>query len=202
MSKGDYPYPDDEFDRAAGHDVPRGVHREPRSGWSRWWPFVVVVVLAPLLAYGAVTLVTHQHGSSSGNQAAVGGGDTAGDGAAPTDTGTAPAPGATSPANVPTQTQVSGGPQLSTPVVILNAAKIQGLAGRASTKLQAAGFKSVATGNSTSAPPSTSTVFYAKPELQATAAKVGETLKISTVTLDPTKSGQGVTVVLTADPGL
>ena len=202
MSKAHYPYPDDEFDIAAGHDVPRGVHREPRSGWSRWWPFVAVLVIGPLLAYGAVTLVTHQRGGSGGNQAVVdGGGDTA-DGTSPTGTETAPAADATSPANVPTQTPAASGPQLSTPVVILNAAKIQGLAAKAATKLQAAGFKGVTTGNSTTAAPSTSTVYYTKAELQATAAKVGETLKIPTVKLDPTKGGQGVTVVLTADPGL
>jgi hypothetical protein len=202
VSKADYPYPDDEFDAAAGHDVPRGVHREPRSGWSRWWPFVVVIVVAPLLAYGAVTLVTHQNGSSSGNQAAVDDGTGANDGSSPTETATAPAVApTTSPTNVPTQTQTAAA-QLGTPVVILNAAKIQGLAGRAATKLQGAGFTAVTTGNSTGTAPSASTVYYTKADLQATAAKAAQALKITTVTLDPTKGGKGITVVLTTDTGL
>jgi hypothetical protein len=205
VSKADYGYPDDEFDVSSGHDVPRGVHREPRSGWSRWWPFVAVIVLAPLLAYGAVALVTHDRGSSGGGQAAVDDGTDSGDGS--TGAATTPAPGststsgATSPTNVPTTPASSGSVQSATPVSILNAAKIQGLAARAQTTLKGAGFSAVTTGNSTGTAPKSSTVYYAKPELQATAEKVAQALKVSTVTLDPAKAGQGVTVVLASDPG-
>jgi hypothetical protein len=202
VSKADYGYPDDEFDAAAGHDVPRGVHREPRSGWSRWWPFVVVIILAPVLAYGAVALVTHERGGSGGGQAAVDDGSDSGDGTTPTGTATTPAPDTTSPTSVPTQTPTSTGSfQPATPVSILNAAKIQGLAARAQTKLKGAGFTAVTTGNATGTAPKTSTVYYAKPELEATARKAADALKVSTVTLDPAKAGTGATVVLVSDPG-
>ncbi|VTR78408.1 hypothetical protein [Cellulomonas hominis] len=49
MSKGSDRYPEDEFDAAPAEDAPIGVHRAPRSWWSRWWPFVAVVVLVPAL---------------------------------------------------------------------------------------------------------------------------------------------------------
>lgn len=201
MSRADYPYPDDEFDAAAGGDVPRGVHREPRTGWSRWWPFVLVIVLAPLLAFALVTLYTHQGG----------GGDTSDDGGqsvedTPTGTTTSTAkasePGTTKTESAPPQaTTPAASVNLDAPVSILNGAKIQGLAGRQATKLKDAGFTKVTTGNSTGTLPASSTVYYATEDLQATAQKVADTLGIDAVEQDAGKAGASVTVVLTSDPG-
>ena len=198
MSRADYPYPDDEFDAAGGADVPRGVHREPRTGWSRWWPFVLVIVLAPLLAFGLVTLYTHQGG----------GGGTADDttqtedetpAATTPQTGkpTTPAPtkAATAPATTPAATV-----DLDAPVVVLNGAKIQGLAGRQATKLTGAGFTKVTTDNTRGALPDASTVYYATPELQPTAQKVADTLGLDQVVQDAGQAGTSITVVLTKDP--
>lgn len=205
MSKADYPYPDDEFDRAADADpdVPRGVHRAPRSTWSRWWPFLAVVVLAPLLAFGAVTVWGMVNDSSMND--AKDSGVTApednetsdpGDGTeAPADgtgTGTEEPP-ATAEPPAPT-------PVLTTPVQVLNGAGIKGLAGDQAKKLTDAGFTTVDTGNVTGTKPAQNTVYYASEDLKDTATAVGQTLGVTTVTLSPTDAGDGISVVLVSNP--
>ncbi|MCR6493415.1 hypothetical protein [Cellulomonas sp. P24] len=52
MSKARYPYPADEFDAVDAHAGPRGVHRRARSVWTRVWPFLLVIVLFPAIAWG------------------------------------------------------------------------------------------------------------------------------------------------------
>jgi len=200
VSRADYPYPEDEFDAAAGGDVPRGVHREPRTGWSRWWPFVLVIVLAPLLAFGLVTLYTHQGG----------GGDTSDDSGQSVEdtpsTAASDSPKSSTPAappateSTPATTTPAAKVNLDAPVAILNGAKIQGLAGRQATKLKDAGFTKVTTGNTTGTLPSASTVYYATDDLKATAQKAADTLGIGQVEQDASKAGTSITVVLTSDP--
>ena len=56
-------YPEDEFDRIEELGLPAGVHRSPRSAWSKVAPFVVVVVLCAALAVAAVYLVARTPGS-------------------------------------------------------------------------------------------------------------------------------------------
>ncbi|WP_448631283.1 hypothetical protein [Cellulomonas soli] len=56
MSKADYPYPPDEFDAPRSPDAPRDPYLAPRSWWSRWWPFVAVLVIVPVLAFVLVNL--------------------------------------------------------------------------------------------------------------------------------------------------
>jgi len=205
VSKADYPYPDDEFDRAADADpdVPRGVHRAPRSAWSRWWPFVAVVVLAPLLAFGAVTvwgMINDSSMNDAGDSGVTAPEDTsssdAGDGTeAPadgTETGTEEPPADTEP---PAPT-----PVLTTPVAVLNGASIQGLAGTQVDKLTAAGFTDVEAGNVSGTRPADNTVFYASEDLKDTATVVGQTLGITTVTMSAADAGNGITVVLVSDP--
>ncbi|MGY4643814.1 LytR C-terminal domain-containing protein [Cellulomonas sp. URHB0016] len=205
MSKADYPYPDDEFDRAADADpdIPRGVHRAPRSAWSRWWPFVVVVVLAPLLAFGAVTVWGLVNDSSmTGTDDS---GATVPDDAATSDPGDgaqAPAEGAeTGTPEPPAQTEPpTPTPVLTTPVTVLNGASIKNLAGTQADKLTAVGFTAVDTGNTTGARPGENTVFYKSEDLKDTATMVGQTLGITTVTMSAAQAGDGITVVLVSNP--
>ncbi|MFC8924222.1 LytR C-terminal domain-containing protein [Cellulosimicrobium sp. NPDC057127] len=58
MTKSRYPYAPDEFDAPAPQGAPVGVHRTPRSGWSKTWPFLLVAVVFAGLAYGGVTLLS------------------------------------------------------------------------------------------------------------------------------------------------
>lgn len=59
MTSTRYPYEPDEFDAPAPAGAPVGVHRAPRSAWSRTWPFLMVVVLAGALGVGAVAYVSN-----------------------------------------------------------------------------------------------------------------------------------------------
>jgi len=58
VSKSHYPYPPDEFDVRGPEGTPVGVHREPRSGWSSVWPFLLVVVVCGGLAVGIVSFLS------------------------------------------------------------------------------------------------------------------------------------------------
>lgn len=200
MSKADYPYPDDEFD-AVTPDGPRGVHRAPRSAWSRWWPFLVVLLVVPVLAYGAVAYL-----SRTGDLPVVGGGDQPAaeqeqpaaeepGGEEPAAEGEAPAAETTPPPEAP-----PAAPVLTTPVEVLNGARVSGLAGRVADDLRAAGFTDVTPDNATEDLPDVSTVFVASEDLRATADLVGSTVGVTTVEVDPDRAGVGIVLLLVTDP--
>ena len=58
VSKSQYSYPPDEFDVRGPEGSPVGVHREPRSGWSSVWPFLLVAVVCGGIAVGAVSFLS------------------------------------------------------------------------------------------------------------------------------------------------
>ncbi|MFD6177396.1 MULTISPECIES: LytR C-terminal domain-containing protein [unclassified Isoptericola] len=58
MSKSHYSYPPDEFDVRGPEGTPVGVHREPRSGWSSVWPFLLVAVIFAGIAVGVVSFLS------------------------------------------------------------------------------------------------------------------------------------------------
>jgi cytoskeletal protein RodZ len=199
VSKADYPYPPDEFDAPPGPDAPRGVHRAPRSWWSRWWPFLVVLVVVPALAWAAVTWYLRDDSSTptsptTGVEETVPADETA------TDEATEPADGQTTAEAPPTTEAPAPAVNLAAPVAVLNGAKISGLAAREAEKLEAAGFTAVTPDNFTGTSPAASTVFYASADLQPTAQLVGTTLGIATVVESAVDAGAGITVVLRSDP--
>lgn len=69
MTKSRYPYAPDEFDAPAPQGAPVGVHRTPRSGWSKTWPFLLVAVVFAGLAYGGVALLSDNGASENPPQA-------------------------------------------------------------------------------------------------------------------------------------
>ncbi|GEK23329.1 LytR C-terminal domain-containing protein [Cellulomonas xylanilytica] len=196
MSKAEYPYPEDEFDVPSNPDVPRGVHRAPRSAWSRWWKYLVVLALLPVLAFTLVNLAAREgtlptlpgtSDSPAAQEDVPSDTPTEGEGEAPTEPET---PADEEPA-APT-------PVLSTPVEVLNAAGVGGLAATQAEKLTAAGFSAVTTGN---AEPTAddSTVYYTSEDLRPTADLVAQTLGLTEVVQqdDPTP---GISVLLVSDP--
>lgn len=209
MSKGSYPYPEDEFDAAEDLDGPRGVHRAPRSRWRALLPFAVVLVVfaglgAGVLLYLANSDVTLPAGLGSGATA----GDDAGDGAteegggdaaageggettAPADGEAAEQPPATEPA--------APAPDLAAAVTVFNAAKVAGLAGETAEKLTSAGFTNVDTGNHTGAGVDGTTVFYAVEAQRVTAEAVAQALGITQVLPSATQASAGIAVVLESD---
>lgn len=198
MSKAAYPYPADEFDAAPDAAAPRGVHRAPRSAWSRWWPFLVVILVVPVLAWGAVTWMSSHGGLPNlavpaASEAPSGSASAApSDGATPSTAASTPAastPAASTPAT-------SGGTvDKSVAVKVMNASGVAGAAAKAATKLTNAGFTSVTTGNSTTSVKQ-STVYYATAAQQPAAALAASTLGITTVAQSPAQAGSGITVVL------
>jgi hypothetical protein len=58
VTKSQYPYPPDEFDVRGPEGAPVGVHREPRSGWSSAWPFLLVAVVFAGLGVGIVAYLS------------------------------------------------------------------------------------------------------------------------------------------------
>lgn len=202
MSRPAYPYPEDEFDAPADPDAPRGVHREPRSAWSRWWPAPVILLVVPAIAWGLVTFAARD-----GRIDDLVGGD--GAGSAPAEAGvtdpaitdpaaTDPAatdPAAAQPAPEPTSEEPAVvAPVLGTPVEVLNAAGISGLAGGAADALEAAGFTAVSTGNADS-DLEESTVLYSSEDLTSTAQLVASTLGLTALT-QSADAGAGIQVIL------
>ena len=196
MSKASYSYPPDEFDASPDPDSPRGVHRAPRAAWSRWWPFVAVIVIVPLVAWAAVTYLAGRGQlpdipGVAGTSTAQATGPT--DGAQPTGSAQATAPAAPTTTAAPPV-------ELGTPVSVLNGSKIAGLAKKVGDQLSAAGFTKVTAGNATSSTPTASTVFYGSESLKATAELVAQTIKVNAVEMSATEAPSGITVVLRSDP--
>jgi len=212
VPKASSSFPPDEFD-VADSSSPRAPHRAPKSLARRLVPFLVAIVLGPLLAYVIVTAVTT--------------GGLPGFGAdSPTtidSTGTVtptpdPDPDDEDPATDPPSDETTGAeptdeetteeeteeptaePDLSTRVMVLNSTSTSGLAGRARDSLEAAGWTDVATGNYSGTLPG-STVYFAEddPELEASAREVAAELGIDSVELDPELATDPITVVLEAD---
>jgi len=194
VSKAEYSYPEDEFDVPSNPDVPRGVHRAPRSVWSRWWKFLVVLALLPVLAFTLVNLAARDGnlpslpGTSNSPEA---GDETTTE---PPTEGEAPADTETTPAEEP----AAPAPVLTTPVAVLNAAGIGGIAGEQAAKLTAAGFTAVTTGNADPTEDD-STVFYTSEDLRPTADLVAQTLGLTEVVLLAADE-PGITVQLVSDP--
>ena len=194
VTKASYPYPEDEFDQAAMQAGPRGVHRQPRRGFSRWWPFLAVLVLAPALAYGLVTYLSH-----SGSTSTIPGLSSLTDESTATPTAT-PTATATPPATTaPSATPTVATPALDTKVQVLNGAGVSGIGAKAAAKLTGAGFTSVTASNYGGAALSVSTVFYAKPDQAVTAKAVGTALGITHVTESAAQASGAIVVVLKSD---
>ena len=198
MSKADYPYPDDEFDVPADPDAPRGVHRAPRSAWAKWWPFLAVLVLAPVLAYAAVTVWGVLNDPSTGDPGSSTVGDEAPDDTASDGAAEEPAEGTEDPGTTESEAPPAPQPVLSTPVEVLNAASIGGLAAEQAAELTAAGFTAVTTGNSEPTVDA-STVYYTSEDLRPTADLVAQTLGLTEVVLQAGDNA-GISVLLVSDP--
>lgn len=201
MKPGSYPYPPDEFDAAARAGGPRGVHRAPRSRWSRWWPFVVVLIVFPALAYAAVTVLSDWDGLGS-----LGSDDTASE--APADETPADEEPATeeTPSATPTETETATPeppppPPLNQarPVDVYNATNRSGLAGNAADRLEAAGFTDVSALNWDGDDPAASVVYYPTADDITTAQTVAQTLGIAQVVESATEAPEGIVVVLATD---
>ena len=188
MNKGEYPYPADEFDDVEPGAGPRGAHRTIRSRWTRAWPFAVVIVLFPALAYGAVTYWSSERGAEQEAPAAT----------APTET-PAQTPADPPEQAAPTTPEPAATPDLATPVVVFNSTSRSGLAGSAAEVLTAAGWESATSANYTGETLESSTVVYGSAELEVTARAAADALGITTIVLAEVDTVTGLEIVLESD---
>lgn len=215
MATPEYSYPEDEFDTLGNGRTPQGAHRSPRPRWRVILPFVLVLVLAPALAYLGVSYLASRGEETAPGTAATptaeasvaaepsdGAGQTPGEAAPTPEAGstpaTDPAQAAGQPDPAPDQVSDAATVPRDVGVIALNGTSEQGLAGHAAARLERDGFTSVATGNARSSVPTSSTVFYNNPALAASAEQVAEVLGIADV-VELASATPSIAVVLRAD---
>ncbi|MCL2424431.1 MAG: hypothetical protein FWD11_11180, partial [Micrococcales bacterium] len=118
MTKG-YPYDEDEFDAPVDPDGPHGVHRAPRSFWSKWWPFLAVIVVVPALTFAAVYWAMQDDSTGTVDDGAGTTVTVDGDDTDPGDGGTDGTDG-TDPTDEPTDPVDPTAPILTTQVMLIN----------------------------------------------------------------------------------
>ncbi|MEP7764524.1 LytR C-terminal domain-containing protein [Sanguibacter sp. 25GB23B1] len=205
MSKRSSKYPPDEFDAATGDGVPAGVHRAPRSRWSRVWPYLAVVFTCSLLAVGVVYYVYYV--------------DDAPPSATPT-TGATTAPDATAteppadevpvpetpvepteePTVDPTTEPAAEPADTDTPVRVLNGTGRNGVAAGAAGDLEDEGWTDLTAATYEGAALDNSVVYFKTAEFEAEATEVARILGISNVFEAPSLVGP-VSAVLIGDFG-
>ena len=201
-------YPEDEFDVAGRERAPQGTHRAPRNPWRALLPYALVIVLVPLLAWGAVGLLG---GSGSGNGDGGDGGD-----AQETETTAPPtAEETTEPADEEptdseeaTEVEESESPDeglpadviTTTSISVLNGAGITGIAAEAAAQLTDAGFTAVVAADYGASAPEATTLYYRNADLAPTAEAIGDLLGIGTlVELASATQNVEIAIVLRAD---
>ena len=179
--------PRDEFD-VAGEDMPVGMHRPQPSKWKSVWPFLVILIVVPLLAWGASSLLTNRPTSSNTTVATSGQSEAQSAQSTPETTQSAPAEQAESARSEPVTEPESTPAPANEPIVdtnvkisVLNGTGRNGLAAQTAEELTAAGFAGAATGNATGWRTDVSTVYYQDPNLEASARAVAEAVGITNV---------------------
>ncbi|OLO60313.1 hypothetical protein BKH24_06840 [Actinomyces oris] len=197
-----YDYPEDEFD--VGDDdgpVPVGVHRAQVPRWRSWVPLLAISIIAPVLAWGAVTLFLNGSGGSKSSDAVsssqpaqsgqAGGNKNAGNKNAGNKGGAASAKPSAS-------ASPSGNVDFTTRVTVANGTNTDGLAKGASEKLTNGGFTAVEVipGIYENAEPAKSTVYFSSPEARTAAEEIGKRLGISNVVEGTADNTQGAPIAV------
>lgn len=219
-ARKDYPYPQDEFDVAGAAGGPEGVHRAERSTASKLAPWIVVLLVVPLISFGIVYWLSQNDSELGDNlfgddepaptQPADGddadgtpedGGSEDGasedgeseDGAAE-EGASEDGEGDEEPEPEPEPEPAPVNRQAS--VRVLNATNTAGLAGVAAERVQADGFGTVAADNYVGGGSrAASVVKFSDPDLETTADQVAKVLGITDVEEDA-GAGDGVVVEL------
>ncbi|WP_081381305.1 LytR C-terminal domain-containing protein [Actinomyces oris] len=202
MNVSNYDYPEDEFD--VGDDdgpVPVGVHRAQVPRWRSWVPLLAISIIAPVLAWGAVTLFLNGSGGSKSSDAVsssqpaqsgqAGGNKNAGNKNAGNKGGAASAKPSAS-------ASPSGNVDFTTRVTVANGTNTDGLAKGASEKLTNGGFTAVEVipGIYENAEPAKSTVYFSSPEARTAAEEIGKRLGISNVVEGTADNTQGAPIAV------
>ncbi|GEM_PF-5353968 len=197
----------DEFDNPPA-DAPVGAHRQPPSPWRPVVPFLVVLVVVPLLAWGFTEFLMRGAGDRPG--------------VAPGQSGQSQS---VAPPVVPPQSDVQSpevpveptvpvetvppipeptqnpdeGVEFGAGIEVLNVAGVEGWGGDTVAKLEEAGFTGAFAGDFDS-DLTVNTVYYQSPEMEPTARKVAEILGIGAVELDAVMADPDPIVVFLVAP--
>lgn len=197
-----YSYSPDEFDvDEEDGATPVGVHRAQLPAWRSWLPLLLVIVIAPLLAWGAVSLLGNAAGSrpeakptTPADQAAQ---DTATEPASTVPTGSV---GQVSPGQETSEapSKDAAGTDFTLGVTVHNGTTVSGLAGRTGDRLRNAGHTAVTVsqGIYSVTDPQVTTVFYDSDKNKPTAMALAATLGIDNVVQSTEATGSNPLVVV------
>lgn len=198
----EYEYPADEFDEPNDSVLPAGVHRRPLPAWRNWLPLLLIVVIVPALAWGALALFKVAGGTNSSVATSIAtkmaGNKTtakakASASAAPKSNATVVTTQAPTPTPTPTQSI-----DHTVGITVHNGTNTAGLAARAGSTLEGAGFTAVTVspGVYSEATPTDSTVYYASEDQEPVAKAVAKELGISNVELSAEQASSNPIVVV------
>ncbi len=210
-------YPEDEFD-LQGSTLPAGAHRKPVSKWHIALPFIAVIILAPILAWGCLYLIDYS-GDSNSSASSVNKTDSSSKKAKvkkqvkkakeEAEKKAAQQEEAKrereqelekAKAEQESKKQAEQQPVLNTKVKIFNGTPVTGLAGRVAEKIKASSFTNVSAGNNPGINANATTVYYSSQNLKATAEKIAQLLGTSNVVEDSSApGGDGIAVLLLKD---
>lgn len=202
----EYEYPADEFDEPNDSVLPAGVHRRPLPAWRNWLPLLLIVVIVPALAWGALALFKVAGGTNSSvatsiatkmasNKTTAKAKATASASAAPKSNATVVTTQAPAPTPTPTPTQSI---DYTVGITVHNGTDTAGLAARAGSTLEGAGFTAVTVspGVYSEQTPTDSTVYYASEDKEAVAKAVAKELGIANVELSAEQASSNPIVVV------
>ena len=193
----EYEYPADEFDEPNDSVLPAGVHPRPLPAWRNWLPLLLLVVIVPALALFKVAGGTNSSVATSiatkmaSNKTTAKAKATASASAAPKSNATV----VTTQAPTPTPTQSI---DHAVGITVHNGTDTAGLAARAGSTLEGAGFTAVTVspGVYSEETPTDSTVYYASEDKEAVAKAVAKELGISNVELSAAQASSNPVVVV------
>lgn len=200
----EYEYPADEFDEPNDSVLPTGVHRRPLPAWRNWLPLLLIVVIVPALAWGALALFKVAGGTNSSVATSIAtkmasnkttAKAKASASAAPKSNATVVTTQAPTPTPTPTPTQSI---DHTVGITVHNGTNTAGLAARAGSTLEGAGFTAVTVspGVYSEATPTDSTVYYASEDQEPVAKAVAKELGISNVELSAEQASSNPIVVV------
>lgn len=198
----EYEYPADEFDEPNDSVLPAGVHRRPLPAWRNWLPLLLIVVIVPALAWGALALFKVAGGTSSSVATSIATKMASNKTSAKATTSASAAPKSNAtvvttqaPTPTPTPTQYI---DHTVGITVHNGTDTAGLAARAGSTLEGAGFTAVTVspGVYSQETPTESTVYYASEDQEAVAKVVAKELGISNVELSAEQASSNPIVVV------
>ena len=196
-------YPPDEFDRA-GEDMPLGMHRAKPSKWRAVIPFLVILIVVPLLGWAASQYLTSRGNSEQSGadtvvtvqQSAAQSGTESNDSVVVTQPsqgsqsgGETSATQAPTPSPSPTETSQEQEVDMNVKIGVLNGTGQNGYAAEKAAILNQAGFPGTEAANANGWLTEVSTVYYGDPALKASAQKIADTLGIERVAQDQDSVG-------------